>query len=329
MPGGNDIGNPAKNRFSKRRHLPSLGSFATFEVAAKHLSFTQAASELNVTQAAISQQIRGLEKALGRQLFLRKHNSMELTSEGRMLLDAVTQGLDRLGEAIFRIGQSSGSQAITIAGTYAGVSNFIKPITDDFRRDNPEVRFTLLASDENDRLQDFEEVDIAVICGNERSEIGHTLIALFPEVVEPVCSPAYLSQHGPFTAPGDLARAALMELHRMHWSSDAIAWYPLTWRDWFRMHAPEISEIPQDFVSNSYGLLVEAAERGQGVILGFRHLVHQAVTQGRLVRIFESPLNAGRTYYLKLNPRTCDSPNVRAFVGYLLDTIDEMPLLRR
>lgn len=315
-------------RLPKRRHMPSLGSFATFEVAAKHLSFTQAASELNVTQAAISQQIRGLEKALDRQLFLRKHNGMELTFEGQMLLEAVTQGLDRLCEAIFRIGQSSDSRTITIAGTYAGVSNFIKPITDAFRREHPECAFTLLASDENDRLQDFEEVDLAVICGNERSAIGTNLIALFPEVVEPVCAPGYLAAHGPFTEPGDLARADLMELHRMHWSSDAIAWYPLTWRDWFRLHAPEVTEIPQDFVSNSYGLLVEAAEQGQGVILGFRHLVHQAVMQGRLVRIFEHPLNAGRTYYLKLNPRTCESPNVRAFVDYLLEAIEKAPMLR-
>lgn len=330
-----DIGGPpdkeptkaASYRLPKRRHLPSLGSFATFEVAAKHLSFTLAASELNVTQAAISQQIRGLEKALDRQLFLRKHNSIELTFEGQILLEAVTQGLDRLSEAIFRIGQSSGSQTITIAGTYAGMSNFIKPITDAFRGMNPGVGFTLLASDENDRLQDFEEVDLAVVCGNERSEVGPNLIPLFAEVVEPVCSPAYLAAHGPFAAPEDLARADLMELHRMHWSSDAIAWYPLTWRDWFRMYAPQVEEIPQHFVSNSYGLLVDAAEEGHGVILGWRHLVHQAMSQGRLVRIFEKPLNAGRTYYLKLNPRTGDSPNVRAFVGYLLDVIEQSPTL--
>ncbi|RWR16892.1 LysR family transcriptional regulator [Sinirhodobacter populi] len=316
-------------RLPKRRNMPSLGAFATFEVAAKHLSFTQAASELNVTQAAISQQIRGLEKALDRRLFLRKYNGMELTFEGQMLLEAVTQGLDRLSEAIFRIGQSGGSQTLTIAGTYAGVSNFIKPIADDFRRTNPDVGFTLLASDENDRLQDFDEVDLAVICGHGRSEIGPNLIALFPEVVEPVCSPAYLAAHGPFVSPTDLAHADLMELHRMHWSSDAIAWYPLTWRDWFRKHAPEVDEIPQDFVSNSYGLLVDAAEEGQGVILGFRHLVHQAVTEGRLVRIFDRPLNAGRTYYLKINPRTGKHPNVRAFVTYLLDAIEDIPMLKR
>ena len=66
----------------KRRYLPSLGSLATFEVAAKHLSFTLAGTELNITQGAISQQIRGLEKALDVTLFVRKHNSLELTPRG-------------------------------------------------------------------------------------------------------------------------------------------------------------------------------------------------------------------------------------------------------
>lgn len=318
---GNKSGKAALARLPNRRYLPSLASFATFEVAAKHLSFTLAASELNVTQAAVSQQIRGLEKALNRQLFLRLHNSMELTFEGQMLLKAVTLGLDRLSEAIFRIGQSRSDQTITIAGTYAGVSNFIKPITDAFRRRYPETNFTLLASDENDRLQDFEEVDLAVICGNDRAVIGPNLIPLFPEVVHPVCAPAYLERRGPFLAPEDLASADLIELHRMHWSSDAIGWYPLTWQDWFRSHAPQVEQIPQHYFSNSYGLLMEAAKQGQGVILGWRHLVHQAVAQGQLVRIFDKPLNAGRTYYLKINSRAGDSEQVRAFVDYFLTVI--------
>lgn len=309
------------SRLPSRRHLPSLASFATFEVAAKHLSFTLAADEMNVTQAAVSQHIRGLEKALNCQLFLRMHNSMELTYQGRILLEAVSQGLDRLSEAIFRIGRNDGDGTITIASTYAGASYFIKPITDAFRRKHPDACFTLLASDENDRLQDFEEVDLAVICGNDRSVVGPNLIPLFPEVVEPVCAPAYLERCGPFTAPEDLANADLMELHRLHWSSDAIGWLPLTWHDWFRSYAPDVEQGPQHFVSNTYGLLMDAAKAGEGVMLGWRHLVYQAVSHGQLVRLFDKPLDAGRTYYLKINPRTADNEAVRTFVNYFLKVI--------
>lgn len=311
----------AGKRPPKRRYLPSLGSFATFEVAAKHLSFTLAANELHVSQAAVSQHIRGLEKALDCQLFRRKRNGMALTPEGETLLAAVTQGLDRLSDGIARIGGPADSRTVTVAGTHAGVSHFIKPLTDAFRRDHPGVRFTLLASDENQGLQDFDEVDIAVLCGNERSAIGDTLIPLFPEVVDPVCAPAYLETAGPFDSPEDLARATLMELHRLHWSSDAIAWHPLGWRDWFRRHLPHLDPPEPDLVTNSYGTLIEAALDGQGVILGWRHLVRAAVAQGRLVRMFDLPLDTGRTYYLKLRPDAERNPGVEAFVAFLLDTV--------
>ena len=127
-------------RPARRRHLPSLGSFATFEVAAKHLSFTLAASELNVTQAAISQHIRGLEKALGCKLFLRKHNAIELTSEGETLLEAVTSGLDRLSDAIGQLGRGDENATVTIAGTYAGASHYLKPMADAYRALHPEAR---------------------------------------------------------------------------------------------------------------------------------------------------------------------------------------------
>lgn len=317
----------AVNRPPKRRHLPSLGSFATFEIAAKHLSFTLAASELHVTQAAISQHIRGLEKALGCQLFLRKHNMMELTAEGRVLLQAVTQGLDRLSDAIMQVGKDGDSRTITLSGTYAGMSHFIKPLVDAYRADHPEIQFTLLASDENDHLQDFEEVDIAIICGNERSEIGDHLTHLFSEIVDPVCSPDYLAAHGPFARPEDLLRADIMELHRLHWSSEAIGWYPLRWTDWFHHHAPEVETPTPAFVTNSYGMLVQSAIAGQGVILGWRHHVYQPLEQGKLVRLFDLPLDSGRSYYLKLKPRAREKAHIRAFVADLKARIDAIPLL--
>ena len=84
----------------QRRQLPSLGALAIFEVAAKHLSFTVAARELNVTQGAVSQQVRLLEDTLNTKLFLRKHNALELTSDGVDLFAAVTAGLDRISAGV-------------------------------------------------------------------------------------------------------------------------------------------------------------------------------------------------------------------------------------
>lgn len=318
---------PAASRPPKRRHLPSLGSFATFEVAAKHLSFTLAAQELNVTQAAVSQQIRGLETALDCRLFQRKRNRMELTAEGRLLLEAATRGLDMFADAIVRIGRTVDRRSITVSATHAATTHFLHALADAHRAEHPEIRFTLLASDENDALQDFDEVDLAFICGADRAEVGRTLIPLFPEVVDPVCAPAWLAAHGPVAAPADLARADLMELHRMHWSSDAISWRPLSWGDWFRLHAPEAEEPPPGFVTNSYAALVDAAVAGQGVILGWRHLVRRELAEGRLVRLLDHPLNTGRVYYLKINDAARDNPHVDAFVARLRAEVAADPAL--
>ena len=84
----------------RRRHLPSLGALATFEVAAKHLSFTTAAKELNITQGAVSQQIRLLERALEVPLFVRLHNALELTPAGSELFAAVAEGLDAISAGV-------------------------------------------------------------------------------------------------------------------------------------------------------------------------------------------------------------------------------------
>lgn len=312
----------------KRRHLPSLGSFATFEVAAKHLSFTQAASELFVTQVAVSQQIRGLEKALGCRLFLRKRKGMELTPEGETLLEAVSRGLDTFSDAIFRIGNKAERSQITIAGTHAGIMHFMKPVTDSFREKHPDIRFTLLASDENDRLQDFEEVDLSFICGNERTEIGRNPIRLFPEIVDPVCAPSYLETIGKIRSPDELAGVSLMELHRMHWSSEAISWYPVAWRDWFHLHVPSVDEPEPDFVTNSYNTLIDAALGGDGVILGWRHLVQHLVQQGRLVRLLDCPLDTGRSYYMKVNQEADGNPIVQMFIDHLKREIERFPVLQ-
>jgi len=307
---------------TKRRYLPSLGSFATFEIAAKHLSFTIAANEIHVTQAAISQQIRGLEKALGVTLFVRKHHSLELTPEGNRLLSAVSIGLDAICDAITEFKDTAETTIITCSGTNAAVTYWLKPYVDRFRASRPDVTFVLLASDEDDTLRNFDEVDISLICGNERCEVGELLYFLFPEVVEPVCSPAYLQRCGPFSTPTSLAKADLLELHRKHWSSEAIGWFPITWKDWFRASGLEEPTRPPTMVSNNYTLLVEEAIAGRGVVLGWKHLVRTKVAEGTLSVLFEAPLRVDRGYYLKVNKASLDKPLIQAFVEFILADVN-------
>lgn len=302
----------------KRRYLPSLGSFATFEVAAKHLSFTLAAKELNVTQGAVSQQIRLLERALDTALFLRKRNALELTSEGATLFQAVTAGLDTISTAVSILAGDDGPRTVTISATDGMALFWLQPLIDSFRAQHPEVGFVVLASDADDTLRNYADVDIAFLCGNERCEIGEELHFLFQEIAQPVCSPGFLAQHGPFTDADSLNRVNLLHLHDRHWSADAIGWQPLGWPEWFRAQGAEWSKAPSSLSTNKVSLLMRAALAGEGVMLGWHHMVGEKVARGRLVYAHPAPVTAGRGNFLNCKQKSLKRPGVAAFVEHVL-----------
>ena len=305
----------------RRRHLPSLGALATFEVAAKHLSFTRAAKELNITQGAVSQQIRLLEKALDVSLFLRKHNALELTTAGTDLFSAVAAGLDTINEGVGLLQPSGAPQAITISATNGMAAYWLKPLIDSFRHDHPEVGFVILASDEDGAMRNYSGVDIALLCGNERSEVGEELHYLFPEAAQPVCSPDYLATHGPFDDPHDLNRANLLHLHERHWSADAIGWQPLGWEEWFRAQGARWTRGASSLSTNKVGLLIEAALAGEGVILGWQHMVSNLMAAGHLVAAHPASVTAGRGNFLRCQTASLQRPAVAEFVDHMLRSI--------
>lgn len=305
---------------SLRKSLPSLGSFATFQVAARHLSFTRAADELNVTQAAISQQIRLLERAVGRDLFHRHHNAMSLTPDGAMLLEAVQQGLGTIGAAVDVLrGPAELDATITIAATAGVAHGFLWPLIQAYRSSHPEVRFVVLSSDEDDAVPNFEEVDLAIVCGTERFDPGDEMHFLFSEIVQPVASPDYLTREGPFETPESLTAARLLELHRSHWLAAGIGWQPLDWSTWFAAQGVEVKPAAATFSSNSYPLLMDAALASEGVLLGWRHLTQNAIDAGQLVHASSFTLVRERGNFLKLNPGSSTKGfHVRAFSEAIL-----------
>ncbi|WP_237168535.1 LysR substrate-binding domain-containing protein [Paracoccus shandongensis] len=314
-------GDPAAMPPIKRRYLPSLGSFATFEVAAKHLSFTLAARELNVTQGAISQQVRLLERALGVDLFIRRHNALELTPEGISLAAAVSEGLDTISAAVSVVAGDDGPETITVSATDGMASFWLKPLIDSFRQTHPEIGFVVLASDADDTLRHYSEVDLSIICGNERCEVGEELHFLFPEVAHPVCTPAFLAEHGPFDDADSLNRVNLLHLHDRHWSADAIGWQPLGWKEWFRAQGASWAGAPSSLSTNKVNLLMAATLAGEGVMLGWQHMVRAPIREGRLVLAHPGPLTIGRGNFLNGRQKSLKRPGVAAFVDHMLASL--------
>lgn len=305
----------------RRRHLPSLGALTTFEVAAKHLSFTLAAKELNITQGAVSQQIRLLEKPLEVDLFIRKHNALELTAAGRDLFGAVAAGLDAISAGVGMLQPETQPETVTISATNGMAAYWLKPLINRFRADHPTVGFVILASDEDDTMRNYSDVDLSLLCGNERSEVGEELHYLFPEVAQPVCAPAYLASHGPFEEAASLNHANLLHLHERHWSADAIGWQPLGWEEWFRAQGTRWERGPSSLSSNKVALLIEAALAGEGVMLGWQHMVNAHLADGRLVLAHPAPITAGRGNFLRCQTAALQRPAVARFVEHLLQSL--------
>ena len=302
----------------RRHHLPSLGALATFEVAAKHLSFTRAAGELNITQGAVSQRIRLLEQALGTELFRRGHNALELTPAGNDLFGAVADGLDRIGGGIDLLRPEGGPGVVTITATDGLATFWLKPLIDSFRIDHPGVGFVVLASDEDPALGNYGEVDIALLCGNERCDFGDVLHFMYPEVAQPVCAPGYLAAHGPFPDAESLNRTNLLHLHERHWSAGAIRWHPLGWEEWFQSQGARWRREACGFATNKVPLLIEAAVAGEGVMLGIHNLVRRHVESGALVFAHPAAINAGRGNFMKCSAQAMRRPIVARFVDHLL-----------
>lgn len=305
----------------RRRHLPSLGALATFEVAAKHLSFTLAAKELNITQGAVSQQIRLLEKALDVPLFIRKHNALELTPAGGHLFAAVASGLDAISTGVGLLHPETQPQSVTISATDGMASFWLKPLIDSFRTEHPSVGFVILASDEDDTLRHYSGVDLSLLCGNERSEVGENLHFLFPETTQPVCTPAYLAEYGPFPDAQSLNRANLLHLHERHWSADAIGWQPLGWEEWFRAQGARWDKGHSSLSTNKVALLIEATLAGEGIMLGWHHMIRDLLDTGRLVHAHPAQMTAGRGNFLKCQTASLQRPAVSRFVDHLLHSL--------
>lgn len=305
-------------RSVRRRRLPSLGALATFEVAAKHLSFTLAAKELNITQGAVSQQIRLLERALDTDLFIRKHNALDLTEAGNELFAAVEAGLDTISAGVGQLQLDASPQTVTISATDALAAYWLKPLIDSFRIDHPLVSFVVLASDEDAALSNYSGIDIALLCGNERFEVGDELHLMYPEVAQPVCTPAYLAAHGPFPDADSLNRTNLLHLHDRHWSAGAIQWHPLGWEEWFRAQGARLQRNPSSLSTNKVTLLTEACLAGEGVMLGIQNLVRGHIESGALVHAHPATITSGRANFMKCHAAARERPVVARFVDHLL-----------
>jgi LysR family glycine cleavage system transcriptional activator len=295
--------------------LPSLNGLRAFEAAARHLSFTNAATELSVTQTAISHQIRRLEEELGIRLFIRQNRALALTPEARDYLPGVRAAFNDLRLATDRVLRRDNDHVLTISTLASLAAKWLLPRLSAFQEAHPgiDVRITTSTA-----LVDFRtgDVDAAIRYGRGHWA-GLRADWLTADELFPVCSPALLTGDKPLRTPQDLAHKTLLH------SSGG---YDDDWRLWLTA-----AGLPAD-ISKQPGLTfdlilmtVQAAIDGIGVAMGRTSYVEADIAKGRLVVPFEITLPADAGFYLVSPEARADSPKLAAFRQWLIASIQNKP----
>ena len=281
--------------------LPPLNTLPSFEAASRHLSFSRAADELRVTHGAVSRAVRNLEDRLGVPLMLRASRSVQLTPAGAAFAAEIRDVLERLRAATAAAtGQTS---IVNLSTIDSFAARWLMPRLSGFRRvHDVDVRVAI-----SERLADFvsDGIDIAIRCGGGQYP-GLSSELLMTEDHFPVCSPKLTRGRHPLRTPADLARHTL--LHDV---------FTVDWAMWLRSAGVDVDpHRGPTFLSSDHA--IQAAVRGEGVVLGRSALVADELASGRLVRPFALSLPASFAYYVVCPPRALRRPSVKALRDWLL-----------
>lgn len=303
-------------------HRPiGLAALRGFEAAARQLSFTLAAAELNLTQSSISRQIATLERQVGKALFLRKTRALVLTAAGEQLLQAVQQALRGIDRCVDGLRAGSERQRVTLT-TYASFASlWLAPRIAQFQREHPGIEIRLDASDRVADLQ-AEDFDLA-IRWVPRHKLPAEAIPLVDDAVAPVISPRLLHDNPP-RAPADLVRWPLLDL-----DEHVAGARQMNWAAWFRFAGVDAVEPSAGRLVFSYvDQMVQAAVRAQGVALVRSPFLQDVLASGDLVMPFPAlAMPTGYRDAVLFNPEATRRAHVAQFFAWLTEQFAQAPRL--
>ncbi|WP_416896575.1 MAG: transcriptional regulator GcvA [Minwuia sp.] len=287
-----------------RWDLPPLTAVRAFEAAARNQSMSGGASELNVTHAAVSQQVRALEDWLGVQLFLRRGRRLTLTAEGATYAEELRGAFQRMEDASRAVRRHVETRLLEVATTFAFASRWLTPRLGRFQMAHPEVAIRLSPSR---HLVDFrrDPVDVAIRFG-EGNWPGLISEPFLAGRLVAVCSPSLLPPGKTSLEPSDLDRLNL--LHDTDYEE---------WRSWVRFNGWEDVNVDRGDVFGMTTLGLEAAIAGRGVALMVEPFVEEEVASGRLIGLSEEAENSQAGYYLVYREQDVDRANVAAFLDWM------------
>src|SRR5690349_11051044 len=301
-----------------RRSLPPLNALRSFDAAARHQSFTRAAEELCVTQAAVSHAVKALETELGLQLFKRERNGLAITGAGRDFLAVVRDVFERLELGTDRLLQRQRSGTITVSTSPDFAAKWLVTRLGRFTEAYPEIELKLAALMHR---VDFaqEDVDLAIRHGDGQwPELD--AVNLCDEELFPVCSPSLMASLGGLLKPEDVLRFPLLHLDNRR-----------DWARWLEVAGASGEGLLHGPILNHASMLIDAAIDGQGIALARTMLAASDLIAGRLVRPFPAAIPLRNTYWLVCPKATRALPKIVAFRDWLFEevTADRQQLEKR
>ncbi|WP_257111474.1 choline sulfate utilization transcriptional regulator [Pseudomonas ficuserectae] len=287
----------------------SLDLLRSFEVAARLRSFTAAAIELGTTQPAVSQQIKRLEEQLATRLFDRIYRGIELTEAGEILFSHVQAGLQSIDSGLIAITEQHQHEVLQVATDFAFAAYWLMPRLHRFHKVNPDVDVSLVTSERTHSML-RADIDVAVLFGDGRFKQGESHW-LFSEEVFPVCSPQLITGR-----QTPLPNEALRDFPLLHLRGESSN----NWFDWagvFRALDIPQAPTPGQLRFDNYTLLIQAAIGGQGIAIGWKHLVDDLLDQGLLCRPIAGAAISGQGYYVVLPQRKRRVQIVQQFMDWL------------
>ncbi|MBS0416917.1 MAG: LysR family transcriptional regulator [Proteobacteria bacterium] len=295
----------ASDRLSR---VPPLQWVRAFEAAARHESFITAAKELSLSAGAVSRSVKQLEAFLGTGLFVRGVSSVKLTDGARAYAHALAPALRQISVASLEVRTESRHQLLRVSALPALAQCWLVPRLNEFNQLYPDITVRIAA--ESVLLDPTrDELDVALRCDDAPSHVNPsadcTRVDLFAEDLFPVLSPE-LAQR--VRKPEDLFE--LTALHDTCWETD--------WATWLTATGAPLPKRWRGLHFTLYAMALDAAIRGQGVLIGHSALIQDELQSGKLIAPFSTRLASKRRYYaLTRSARALTSTAVQAFLGWL------------
>jgi LysR family glycine cleavage system transcriptional activator len=291
---------------SMKRNLPPLNWLRSFEVSARHLSFTSAAGELNLTQAAVSKQIKMLEQYLGEELFHRKARSLALTKTGAAYVPKVRDAIERLAAGTEEVFGNRRSESLTIRVPVGFSVNWLGPRLHGYYRHYPDKPIRVLSSVWSDAF-DTERFDLDIRYGSGNWP-GFHADRLTWETLRPMCSPALAAGIPSLRTPGDLQYHTLLH----------VLGYEEGWVIWLKAAGIDDVNPGRGLQFDTSLVAFEVAAQGAGIALGRSSMSEGELKSGRLVAPFDVTAEIDEAFHLVSPMDGIAHPDTNPFRDWLI-----------